>query len=113
MSLADLLRREAGQMAATLKKSLPGVMDEKRRLEGSQQQSWHIERLAFLTREVHTGLSGPARLAAYKPDMTRRPDCPYCWMLEGRHMPLMPDFASPGIIACPHCGGRYIEWPDA
>lgn len=109
MSLAGLLRREAGQMAANLKKSLPGVMDEKTRLERSQPQSWHAERLAFLTREEHAGLSGPARLAAYKPDMTMHPDCPYCWMLGGRHMPLMPA-GSPGTVACPHCGGRYIEW---
>lgn len=110
MSLAEMLRKEAGQMAATLRKSLPGITDEKRRLERSPSQSWHVARLAFLTREEHAGVSGPARLAAYKPDMTIHPDCPYCWMLEGRHMPLMPDLGSPGTVACPHCGGRYIEW---
>jgi hypothetical protein len=110
MNFADLLRKEAGRMAATLKKSLPGVMDEKRHLERSQPESWHTERLAFLTREEHAGLSGPARLAAYKPNMTIHPDCPYCWMLEGRHMALMPDLGSPGTVACPRCGGRYIEW---
>jgi hypothetical protein len=110
MSFADLLLREAGQMAATLKKSLPGVIDEKRRLERSQPQSGHAERLAFLTREAQTGLSGPARLAAYQPDTTRHPDCPYCWMIKGRHVPLLPALGSPGIVACRHCGGRYIEW---
>jgi len=110
MTLADLLRNEAGQMAATLKKHLPRVVDEKRRLERSQPQSWHAERLALLTKEEHAGLNGPTRLAAYKPDMAIHPDCPYCWMLEGRHTPLMPDLASPGTVACPHCGGRYIEW---
>lgn len=97
-------------MAATLKKHLPGVVDEKRRLERSQPQSWHAERLAFLTKEEHAGLNGPARLAAYKPDTAIHPDCPYCWMLEGRHMPLIPDLGSPGTAACSNCGGRYIEW---
>jgi hypothetical protein len=110
MSLARLLRKEAGQMAANLRKALPGVIEEKGRLERSQPQSWHAERLACLMREEHAGLSGPARLAAYKPDMTIHPDCPYCWMLAGRHMPLMPELGSPGTVACPHCGGRYIEW---
>jgi hypothetical protein len=110
MSLAEMLRKEAGQLAATLRKGLPGITDEKRRLELSPYQSWHVARLAFLTKEEHAGVSGPARLAAYKPDMTIHPDCPYCWMLEGRHMPLMPDLGSPGTVACPHCGGRYIEW---
>ena len=110
MGLADLLRKEAGQMAATLKRGLSGVIDERRQLERSQPQYWHAERLAFLAKEEHAGLNGPARLAAYRPDMTTYPDCPYCWMLEGRHMPLRPDFGSPGTVACPHCGGRYIEW---
>ena len=110
MSLADLLRKEAGQMATALKRGLSGVIDEERRLKRSQPQSWHSERLAFLAKEKNAGLSGPARLAAYNPDMTEHPDCPYCWMLEGRQMALVPDLGSPGTIACPHCGGRYIEW---
>lgn len=110
MSLADLLRREAGQMAATLRRGLPRVMDEKKRLERSQPQSWHAERLAFLAREAHAGLSGRARLAAYKPEMTTRPDCPYCWMLEGRRMPLLPEPGSVGTVTCLQCGGRYVEW---
>ncbi len=111
MSFADLLRKEASRMAETLKKGLPDVIDEKGRLERSQPQSRHAERLARLAKEEHVGLSGPERLAAYKPDMTIDPECPYCWMLEGRHMPLKADPGSPGTVACPHCGGRYIEWP--
>jgi hypothetical protein len=110
MTFAEMLRKEAGQMAATLRRGLPGITDEKRRLERSPSRSSHVARLAFLKREEHTGVSGPARLAAYKPDMTTHPDCPYCWMLEGRHTPLMPDLGSPGTIACQLCGGRYIEW---
>lgn len=110
MSLALLLRKEAGRMAANLRKGLPGVIEEKKRLKRSQSRSRHVERLASLTRDEHAGLSGPVRLAAYKPDMMKSPDCPYCWMLDGKHMSLVPDFESPGTVACPHCGGRYIEW---
>jgi len=110
MSLVDLLLKEAGQMAANLKKGLPQVVEEKRRLETSPRESWHAERLAFLGREEQAGLGGPDRLAAYTPALTTHPDCPYCWMLEGKHMPLMADLGSPGTISCPHCGGRYIEW---
>jgi hypothetical protein len=110
MSFTDLLRREAARMAETLKKGLPNIIDEKGRLERSQPQAWHAARLALLAREERAGLSGPERLAAYTPDTTINPECPYCWMLEGRHMPLKADPRSPGTVACPHCGGRYIEW---
>ena len=110
MSLAELLRKEAGHMAANLKRALPRVVEEKIRLEKSPLESWHAERLAFLGKEEHAGVNAPGRFAAYKPEKAEHPDCPYCWMLEGKHMALMPDLASVGTIACPHCGGRYIEW---
>lgn len=106
MGIGYRLRADAELMANSLKRELPSTMFELQEL--SQHQGRHTSKLETLIREQEAVAAAEGRLEQYKPHLHQRPlECPYCWIIDGRHSVLAPVPGPIHAICCERCGCEY------
>lgn len=106
MSIGYRLRAEAELMANSLKQELPSTTFELQEL--SQRSGQYTSKQELLIREQEAAAAAESRLDQYKPHLHQRPlECPYCWIIEGKHSILAPVPGPTHAIRCERCGCEY------
>lgn len=106
MSIGYRLRAEAELMASSLKQDLSSSVFELQQLYHRPEQ--YTSKLEILIREQEATAAAESRLDQYQPHLHQRPlECPYCWIIEGKHSVLTPVPGPTHAISCERCGCEY------
>lgn len=97
MTLANMLRSEAGMIAENIETQGVGIAADLQKAE---------QVVAELKAKLDNRQGIQNRLSDYKPEEGRDPDCPYCWLFNAKHSPVTP-IQVPGEAdhyTCKECG---------
>lgn len=107
MPLTRKLRENAANLVASLKKDLVELAIEKQVLDASPKNTANLNRLAVVEKEIRLAENGIARLKEYSPDAQFPAHCPYCWIIEGKRLPLNTVPGPAEVVSCWNCAAEY------